>query len=37
MFFLSEVERCENIMLTLAKRYRNDSIHRLQHFLGTFL
>ena len=37
MVFLSEVERCENIMLTLVKRSRNDSIHRLQHVLGTFL
>ena len=37
MFFLTEVERCENIMLTLVKRSRNDSIHRLHHVLGTFL
>ena len=37
MFFLSEVERCEIIMLTLVKRSRNDSIHRLQYVLGTFL
>ena len=37
MFFLSELERCENIMLTLVKHSRNDSIHRLQHVLRTFL
>ena len=33
MVFLSEVERCENIMLTLVKRSRNDSIPRIQHVL----